>query len=304
MLPASGETRVDLLGNPAPESDEKLRSPDSDAPLSYTTLPLARKIGIYGNLLRLQNMHAQTQSSLPESREIKLDYLLLKQEVMENLLIASAELNATVAEIEQEIASTNEIHAHLSERRDKAVRYNTYANFISGGITGIVGGSLNMNKNVSDLVPDIIDTFEGTIQTSLATWALKQQSGEKRMSQSVPTMLSNLINRTPESINDYPKSVAAYLSLSSDGGKTTTASKMVDRWYKLDLCLRHEGHKESRESRIKRINSATSPNQKLSIGVLEDRTAMLSDLRSTIAQMQIPLLELFQILNGRRRMPV
>lgn len=238
----------------------------------------------------------RTNTLEPQS---SLELLALKQDLTESILVAAFELRTVVARINENIANANEIYAHLAERRDRAVRLNTYADFISGGITGIIGSALDLGK-INPIPGDVIDGVEGAVQTGLASWAFKQQQGEKRLQQGVPNMLTNLLNHNKEAENDYPPSVWAFLNLPVDGGRSTVLNRVVDRWVKLDLCLKHSGHKEDSSSRLKRIASTSPREERLSIDILEDRIAMLTDLHSSLQHMDFCLLELFQFLHGSK----
>ena len=296
--------RMDLLGTSAHSSSAlsgaaaNTSAKSSKGEISPMALQFANKLGVLPGLQRLQLMRSHGASDASSS----LEMLSLKQELLESTVIAAQELRAVVARVNSEDADTSELHAHLAERRDRAVRINTYANLISGGITGMVGGGLSLGS-VNHLAPDLIDTTEGVIQTSLATWALSQQRGESRMMRGTPSLLSHLMNRSSELEDDFPPSVWCYLQLPIHGGKDTIISTLVDRWFLLNLCLKHSGHRESRASRQIRIANAPNKNSKVSIDVLEDRMAMLSDLRACVQQMDYLVLELMQTVHGTKTVP-
>ncbi len=297
---AFASERLETLGTAAERHTiHSIRRNKHSNVLSKRSMLFAERLGLLPDLERLESMQATPAN---DSQSL-LSLLLLKQEITGELLIAAQELNTVSTRISTEIADANEIHAHLSEKRDRAVRINTYANFISGGITGMVGGGLKLG-DLSHWSPDVIDTTEGAIQTALAAWAYTQQRGEKRMQQGAPNMLTHLMDRSPQAENDYPNSVWIYLNLPDRQG--TILSNIVDRWFKLNLCIKHRGHRDSQEKRLKRLGNSGGSGARVelvSIDILEDRMAMLSDLLSSIRQMDFQILELLQLVNGKKKLP-
>ena len=112
------------------------------------------------------------------------------------------------------------MQAFLEERRDKVIRLNTIANFISGGVTGIVGGALKIGS-VNEQSANGIDTGEGITQTALALLALKQQAGEKKIVDGTPNMLTKLFDiNAIHTQRDYPPSVWNYLTSVPESSST------------------------------------------------------------------------------------
>ncbi|MBX9686646.1 MAG: hypothetical protein K2X27_08085 [Candidatus Obscuribacterales bacterium] len=286
--------RAQILGN-SHHLSKPLYTQESlnSSKLSYTAMQLAEQLGMMPDMERLQNLREQNNDQIPQT----LEALLIRQNLSETMQNTTLELRTVVARVDREIASANEIHAHLAERRDRAVRLNTYADFISGGVTGIVSGSMKLG-DVTHFAPDVIDTVEGVVQSGLSCWALSQQKGERRMEQGIPSILAHLINQSKSAENDYPHSTWTYLNLPANGSSGPSALKqLVDRWFSLDLCLRHTGHRGSKD---KRQQSLSSGKLKLTIDILEDRLAMLTDLRSCLLQMDYVNLELLQFIRGKK----
>ncbi len=263
--------------------------------LSEEATIIARSLGIMGNLELLQRRESGQSAAAPT-----VESLALRQDTIESIVQSGLEVRAVAARLDRELANANEILAYLAERRNRAVRLNTYADFISGGITGVVSGSLKM-ADLKGIAPDLIDTVEGVMQTGLSAWALQQQRGEQRREQAVPSMLTHLFQQKKNAEQDYPPSVWSYLNSPLPASKTSSSRLdiLVDRWLKLELCLSHGGHRTAPGDRAKRVSGHIDA-QKITIDVLEDRVAMLTDLRATIVQMDSDLLEMMQIVKGTR----
>lgn len=291
--------RLDLLGTSnhsgSAVTAAKTSSKDGGI-LSVEAMQLANKMGMVPSLQRLKQLRQMGATDL----QSKLELQICKQDLTESTLIASQELRTVVARIDSELADASEIHAHLAERRDKAVRFNTYANLVSGGITGIVGGAFQ-TSDLHHLTYDLIDTTEGVVQTCIAGWAFKQQSGEKRIESGSPNLLRHLMDRSPDTESDYPPSVWSYMNLPARVGKGTIMSSLVDRWFTLHLCLKHNGHREKAKTRMQKISN--SLDARVTIDILEDRMAMLTDLRACVHQMDYLILELLQFIRGTKSLP-
>lgn len=245
---------------------------------------------------RLAELRAKRQGNQPTTEE-----WITRQNLTEQVLIVDYDVDSVANRIDVEVARANEIHAYLSERRDRAIRINTYTNFISGGLTGIIGGALSLG-NVPSVAPNTLDTTEGVIQTTLATWALKQQHGEKRMESGVPNMLAKLFYGASYSSQDYPDSVWAYLNSvpANSAVSQTRLDTLITRWQAQRLCLIHKGHAGNPDSRVKHITGTHDEPQRTTIGLLADRIAMLLDLRSTVSEMDELLADLMQFIHGNR----
>jgi hypothetical protein len=60
----------------------------------------------------------------------------LRQTIIEKVLAASLEVDATIAQIDNEIAQSNEVRGYLSDKRDKAVNRANLLSIVSGGTLG------------------------------------------------------------------------------------------------------------------------------------------------------------------------
>jgi len=284
--------------------------------LSEEATQLATAMGIMPKIARIQQMRgaATTGAAVPGGSDGKItgyasvnaespEYMALKQDVLESLVMAGFEVRTVAGRIDHELANAGEVLAYLAERRDRAVRLNTYADFISGGITGIISGGLKL-ADAGGITADLLDTIEGGLQTSLASWAFQQQRGEAKREKGIPSILAHLFATKGEAAPDYPPAVWAYLSSPLPASKTNQCrlDLLVNRWRSLGYCFTHKGHRRNDQ----RMQHVAEQAQKLrvTIDVLEDRVAMLNDLRATVVQMDSDLLELTQTLHGQRTVKI
>ncbi|MBY0357914.1 MAG: hypothetical protein K2W82_07920 [Candidatus Obscuribacterales bacterium] len=263
--------------------------------LSPDARTLASQMGILSSLEEYVRLRGENKNLAVQNQ---LNLLNLRQTLLEEILTISLTVRSTCNRIDRELADTNQVLAYQAERRDRAVRLNTYANFLSGGVSGIVRGSLKLG-NIPDITPEIIETTEGTIQTSLATWALRQQQGDRNLERHLPNTLAKIIVAGGDHPPEIAESVWTYLNTVPAKGKITRRMSLLDRWSKLNMCLMHGGHRESPKVTAARI-AGTYKVQEVNIAVLQDRVAMLTELRVLVLGMDDLLLELIEVLNGKR----
>ncbi len=257
--------------------------------LSSNCISLLKSWGLLDEVEQLADAHVRWKST----RQIQdtVDYLLAKQQFTEELAAVGFDVRRCTNAIDREIARNQEKTAHLTELRDKAIRFNTYANFIAGGMTGIISGALEV-ADLSRFSFNTVDILEGAGQAGLSLWAFKAEHSGDRKPGPMPNILTVLIDEAQEHAT-YPPTVRAYLNTVPEGstdGKTH-AEVLVARWQHLQFCLAHKGHRRQRE-RIKKITGNHEEDATLTIDLLEDRIAMLQDLRSEITTMDEHLGEL------------
>src|ERR1700733_14867600 len=96
----------------------------------------ARIIGVQHQIAQL----AELSPSPADGGQISL-----RQEIYARVLATSLEVDATSAQIDNEIAQANELHGYLADRRDRQVnRYNLLSALIGAG-TGAVSAGLQLS---------------------------------------------------------------------------------------------------------------------------------------------------------------
>ena len=265
--------------------------------LSAGAAQLSAIMGIDDELAALKS----SQEAASDPRSIRSDSsqiqrLTMRLTLVEDLIAQSFEIRAIMAELDKEMSEAEDLQAFLENRRDKAIRLNTIANFISGGVTGIISGGIALGR-VTDYAPNAIDTGEGVIQTSVALLALKQQTGERRLVEGVPNMLARMLDISPAV--DYPPTVWKYLNSSSPDQSKTRRQILVEHWTKSGMLERAKG-KGVRPNEHLHHMSGSKPQVLISIDLLDARAAMLTDLKAAISEMDVCLAEILQIVRRNR----
>jgi len=262
----------------------------SAATIQANANQLAEQLGIAKDLHKLSEERAAINAGKPPS----IEYVLLKQKLLETLLEASFELRTMTSKLHSEIAQADDLQAVMEERRDRAIRLNTIANFISGGITGIIGGSMKLG-NMPSAPPDSIDLAEGVVQTSLAALAYKQQNGERRFVQGVPNSLAKIFD--PSLPSEYPDLVWRYLQAvpAESSMNVTRRESLLRHWHKFGVIDRIRPSKDRPTTQVAIAHvSGMHPNHAVTIDLLSTRSAMLHDVESVVEEIDSLLLVLLQ----------
>jgi hypothetical protein len=272
-----------LLLNPALIYGQVTRPPEA----SITQLPklspgaqeVATEIGVTPLIERL--------SRLPERDRgvggpMSLEALSLRQEITEAVLGASLEVDGVIAEIDNELAQISAIRADLEARRDRAIGLNTLANIIAGGATGVIGTALQFKNSTANL-GNAIGVAGAGVSTVLSFIGLRQQRGGHRALGVAPNLLAKLFDKKPEFHSDYPAEVWTYLNAvpPAEPGNETRRALLIKRWTDLGRIESIETPKG--QSKIDSLTSSISQQRSLTIDLLNDRGAMLADVRAQVS---------------------
>jgi hypothetical protein len=111
----------------------QVKSSEAD---TSTLIPTARIIQVLPEVNEL--------NELVRNRPDFLRIAPLRQIVIEKVLVASLEVDATIAQIDNEIAQSNEIRGYLSDKRDRAVNRANLLSIVSAGTLGATRAGLQL----------------------------------------------------------------------------------------------------------------------------------------------------------------
>src|ERR1700738_4678322 len=105
-------------------------------PTSESTAPL---LGVLHEVSQLQNLSGSTASA------DRWQILWLHQHISEQVMAASLQVDATIAQIDNEIARANELRGFLADRRDHAVSRANLLSILIGGGVGATSSGLQLS---------------------------------------------------------------------------------------------------------------------------------------------------------------
>jgi hypothetical protein len=207
------------------------------------------------------------------------EILWLHQHISERIMAASLQVDATIAQIDNEIATADEVHGYLSDRRDKTVnRANLFGILLGGGLSA-TSSVLQLSTNL-DTVSSALDIAGGSASVGFALMGIHAQKGGSSRFDFNSNMLAEFFDRPTLPTSQYPATVWAFLNEPSPTSPEhlTRKAQLLKTW----VVVQRIGSL-SNVDKIDRVTSQPSEMLKLSIDDLEDRAAMLQDVRARIS---------------------
>lgn len=265
--------------------------------LSLGAQEVASEIGVTPLIEQLYRLPEPDRSA---GGVMSLTALSLRQEITEAVLGTSLEVDGIIAEIDNELAQITAIRSDLEARRDHAIGINTVANIIAGGATGVVGTALQFKNSTANLGNGIGVAGAG-ISTLLSLIGLRQQRGGHKTLGVAPNLLARLFDKKPEFHSDYPDEVWTYLNAvpPAESGTDTRRALLIKRWVEGGRIEPIDTQKG--QAKIELLTSSISQQRSLTIDLLNDRSAMLADVRAQVSLMKRDLSKLMVGLRPQQR---
>lgn len=263
--------------------------PNSLPSLSPGAKETANLLGIMPFITEYYNLPATERGE--EGGTMSLHALTLRQKISDAVMTESLEIDGVLAEIDNEVAKTNELRSVLESKRDRKLAINNLINFVGTASIGIVGSALQLSDSLSKPGTSVGIVASG-FSVVLSFIGIRQQHGGKQPLEFSPNMLAIFFSRTPEFHSDYPEDIWQYLNSvppTEATGKTRKDS-LIKKWAdvgRIDL-----DSKPKTQEKIDLLTTGVSQKRPLTIDVLMDRTAMLDDVRAELSLMKRDLSKL------------
>jgi hypothetical protein len=244
------------------------------------TLPIqentAELIKVSSEISELQKLSASTA---PADR---WKILWLHQHISEQVMAASLQVDATVAQIDNEIARANEVRGFLADRRDRAVSRANLLSVIIGGAVGATSSGLQLSSNLTKPAAGV-GIGAGTLSAGLALAGIHQEKGSTSEFDFESNMLAEFFDRPTLPNSRYPATIWIFLNELSPSGPPglTREQQLLQTWVQVRRI-----NSLSSTDKIDRLTSQPSENLKLTIDDFEDRGAMLQDVRARISYLK------------------
>src|ERR1700734_3811342 len=157
----------------------------------------------------------------------------VRQLIIQKVLAASLEVDATIAQIDNEIAQSNEIRGYLSDKRDRAVNRANLLSIISGGTLGATSAGLQLPSG-ENKASSIVGIAGGVLSSSLAISGIRAQKGATRLFDFNSNMLAELFGRPELEDSRYDPIVWSFLNdvAPTDQG-FTRKEPLIETWITL-----------------------------------------------------------------------
>jgi hypothetical protein len=233
----------------------------------------ARLIGVLSELTELRKLSASTT---PADR---WQILWLHQHISEKVMATSLQVDATIAQIDNEISRANEVHSYLADRRDRTVNRANLLSVIVGGGLGATSSGLQLSSNLTKPAAGV-GIGAGTLSASLALVGIRAQKGRSSQFDFESDMLAEFFDRPVLPDSQYPATIWTFLNESAPTSPTgvTRKQQLMQTWIQVKRI-----DSLASVDKIQRLTSQPSELLKLSIDDFEDRAAMLQDVRARIS---------------------
>jgi hypothetical protein len=275
--------------------------------LSSEATQIAHQIGVAPLLDQLGRQRAAGSLT-------SLASLAVRQEITEKILAASLEIDSVNAVIDSEVDQLRSIRADLQAKRDKAQNIINIASIVTGGAFGAVTSALQFKPSTVNL-GNGIGVAGGAGSVVLSLIGIHKQGGGRRPLGDSARMLARFFGRQPDAIEAipsvYPEAVWSYLnsvapsqpslSPSNSSQSNSPQSNIVTRREQLVAKWRAEGRikqdtSPKSERRLESISGNISQVRELNISDLDNRVAMLLDVRAKVSLMKRGLSEIVRAL--------
>ncbi len=215
--------------------------------------------------------------------------LLLRQEILERVMLASFDVDEVLGRIDAEATHAGDSRYVLTsekERRDARLNIATFA--ISGAL-GTAGSAMQLTRSL-DHAGNALGVAAGATALTLSAVQLRSDHS-RRVLLSPYNMLAEVLGQTPNAESQYPALVVAYLHSPTAGdgqlpdGQAPEASLRAvwSRLHRLQQGGSHDG------ASLASVTTDPTQGVKLTAGELADREAMLRDLGAAIALLKVEL---------------
>lgn len=237
-----------------------------------TELDTAKLIGAEHDVAELRDLLAKGNSD-------RWRILWLHQRIMERVMATSLQVDATIAQIDNEIARANEVHGFLADKRDRRVTRANLISVIIGGGLGATSSGLQLSSTLNKPAA-AVGIAAGTASAGFAIAGIHAQAGGTEVFDFSSNMLAEFFDRPLLPNSHYPETVWTFLNgiPPQQGNGATRTQQLVQEWVR----LKRIDSLESKE-KIDHLSSEPSQELRLTIDDYEDRAAMLQDVRARVS---------------------
>jgi len=242
----------------------------------------AQLIGVLPQLTELQKLSAGT------NQVDRWQILWLHQRISEKVMATSLQVDATIAQIDNEISRANELHSYLADRRDRIVNRANLLSVIVGGGLGAASSGLQLSSTLTKPAAGV-GIGAGTFSAILALYGIHAQKGTSSRFDFQSNMLAEFFDRPSLADSRYAATIWIFLNQPAPTSPVaiTRKQQLLETWIQVKRI-----DSLASVDKIQRLTSQPSELLKLTIDDLEDRAAMLQDVRARISFLKRDLGEL------------
>jgi hypothetical protein len=253
------------------------QQPQTRVPITPAARQAAQLVGVAPLIAQLEALPAPATGP---------DATLLRQRILEAVVSASLDVDAVTSGIQNEWSGLFQVAARIRVERDKSVNRLALAGAIVGIGGGIISNALQLGT-ATITAGNAVGVAAGTVATVVFGLSLHAQKGPQYNVQIAPAMLAPIFGRPTEPGCDYPPVVWTFLNTPPAEGVGPQISwrEMLIRQWTEEGRINPANPAKERE-KIGFLTAGIEGRRRLSLQDLEDRMAMLNDLRSRVSLMK------------------
>lgn len=204
--------------------------------------------------------------------------LAAQQHIIALVTAASLAVDATTGQIDEEIAETHELQNFLAARRQREIDLLNLVSLGIGGTLGTASAALGLTPHTQ--ASGVVGIISGTSITALSVLGLHLQPGGKAVLEARSNMLCHVFDLPSDQNNFYPQLIQDFMARPAPEDPLTRKQHLIAAWVRLGRIpppTSEKGH-----LKVVRLASVPPQNARLSISDLDDRQAMLYDMRARI----------------------
>jgi hypothetical protein len=254
---------------------------ETDLELPLAAEQTAEAIGLKPTYDRLRELALH-----PETAD-RWELLYLQQQAMLRITTASLQVDASAEQVDSEIAEIRELENYLSARRDARVFKANLMALLVGGVAGTASSALGFTAH--DNAAAALGVIGGAGTTLFSLAALHLSHGESRELMAQSNMLSKIFAHPSDANNVYPPVVVSFMDkiAPNDDSGLSRQDRLIHNWVELGRIP--DPKLPEGQERVAHVVSLPGQHVQQSIGDLEDRQAMLYDLRVRLNYMKLDL---------------
>src|SRR5271156_2364314 len=191
---------------------------ESRSPQPVASESTAELIRVSSELSQLRKLSAN-----PDTAD-RWQILWLHQRISEQVMAASLQVDATIAQIDNEIARSNEVRGFLADRRDRAVSRANLLSVLVGGTVGATSSGLQLSSSLTKPAA-AVGIGAGTLSSGFALYGIHAQPGKTSAFDFQSNMLAQIFGLAALQNCEYPATIWTFLNEPAPGG----ASKLTRR---------------------------------------------------------------------------
>lgn len=258
----------------------------------------AQLVGVSSELAQLRAFSAGAAGAGANSND-RWQLLWLHQRISERVAAASLQVDATIAQIDNEIARANEVRGYLADRRDRTVNRANLLGVIVGGGLGATSSAMQFSSTLNK-PSSAVGVGAGVFSAGFGLLGIRAQQGKTMQFDFDSNMLAEFFDRPTLPDSRYPATIWTFLNQPPLSGATDLTRKqlLLQSWVQVKRI-----DSLASQDKIDRVTSQPSELLKLSIDDLEDRAAMLQDVRARISFLKRDLGALLASLPATPNLP-